>query len=284
MRGARNYWLGGGHVWRVCGVVLLLLACGGFSVGAQTVTGRISGTVKDPTGAVVPNVSVTVTNEETNLVRSVTTDDVGFYVVTNLPVGTYSILVEQTGFKKAVKTDNRLGADDRLTVDVELETGAVTETVTVVSGVGETVNTTSGEISRVINREQVESLALNAGNYMQLTSLIPGTAEYNDDAIANTTGLGVNQPINGNRGNANNLTVDGGFNLDSGSNNSQINSVGLDFIQEVNIKTSNFSAEFGRNSGASINVVTRGGGNKFHGGAFENFRNDKLDARDFFSP
>ena len=262
-------------------LLLAALACAGAA--AQTTAGRISGTVRDANGAVVPNVTVTVTNEQTNLVRNVTTDDGGFYVVTNLPVGTYSVSVEQTGFKKALKTQNKLGADDRITVDVVLEAGNLSETVEVTAATGETVNTTSGEISRVINREQVEGLALNAGNYMQLTTLIPGTAEYNDDAIANTTGLGVNQPINGNRGNSNNLTVDGGFNLDSGSNNSQINSVGLDFIQEVNVKTSNFSAEFGRNSGASINVVTRGGSNEFHGGAFENFRNDRLDAREFFA-
>jgi hypothetical protein len=97
------------------------------------------------------------------------------------------------------------------------------------------------------------------------------------------TGLSVNQPINGNRGNANLLTVDGGFNLDSGSNNSQINNVGVDFIREVKIQTSNFSAEYGRNSGASINIVTRSGGNRFHGSAFEFLRNDKLDANNFFS-
>jgi outer membrane receptor protein involved in Fe transport len=97
------------------------------------------------------------------------------------------------------------------------------------------------------------------------------------------TSLSTSQPINGNRGNANNLTVDGGFNLDSGSNNSQINNVGIDFIQEVKIQTSNFSAEYGRNSGASINVITKSGGNQFHGSAFEFLRNDKLDANNYFS-
>ena len=95
--------------------------------------------------------------------------------------------------------------------------------------------------------------------------------------------MSTSQPINGNRGNANNLTVDGGFNLDSGSNASQINNVGIDFIQEVKIQTSNFSAEYGRNSGASINVITKSGGNQFHGSAFEFLRNDQLDANNFFS-
>ena len=97
---------------------------------------------------------------------------------------------------------------------------------------------------------------------MQLTTLIPGAPLLNDDQLGLTTSLSTSQPINGNRGISNNLTVDGGSNLDSGSNASQINNVGIDFIREVNVKTSNFSAEFGRNSGASINVVTRSGENK----------------------
>src|SRR5919202_74012 len=129
-------------------LLLAALACAGAA--AQTTAGRISGTVRDANGAVVPNVTVTVTNEQTNLVRNVTTDDGGFYVVTNLPVGTYSVSVEQTGFKKALKTQNKLGADDRITVDVVLEAGNLSETVEVTAATGETVNTTSGEISRVI--------------------------------------------------------------------------------------------------------------------------------------
>lgn len=97
------------------------------------------------------------------------------------------------------------------------------------------------------------------------------------------TSLSVTQPINGSRGNANSLAIDGGFNLDSGSNGSQINNIGIDFIREVNIKTSNFSAEYGRNSGAAIDVVTRSGGNRFNGSVFEYLRNDKLDANQFFN-
>jgi hypothetical protein len=263
---------------------LLLVGLPG-TINAQTIVGRISGTVTDASGAIIPGVTVTVTNEATKLTRTATTDDSGFYVVTNLPVGTYTVSVENKGFKKVSKTGYDLVADGRLTVDFTLEAGDVAETVEVISAVGETVNTTSGEVARVIDREQVQNLALNGGNYMQLASLIPGAALLNDDQLDLTTSLSVTgQSVNGNRGNTNNLTVDGGFNLDSGSNGSQINNVGIDFIQEVNIKTSNFSAEYGRNSGASINVVTRAGGNQFHGGAFHEFRNDVLDARSFFAP
>src|SRR5438128_11933979 len=145
-----------------------------------------------------------------------------------------------------------------------LEVGQLTETVQITSGIGETVNTTSGEVARVVDQRQVQSLALNGRNYMQLVTLVPGAAILDEDQLALTTSLSISQAaINGNRPNYNSLTVDGGFNMDSGSNNSQINNVGLDFIQEVTIQTSNFSAEYGRNAGASVNTVTRRGGNSY---------------------
>jgi len=268
----------------LCGVLLVVtFAC--ISISGQTIFGRISGTVVDSTGAVVPEAAVTVTNNANNAARTATTDDGGFYTVTNLPVGTYTVTVERTGFKKANQTDNVLTADTRLTVNITLEAGSVSETVEVSTAAGETVNTTSGEVARVVDRRQVQNLALNGRNYMQLVTLIPGAAILDEDQLALTTSLSISQAaINGNRPNYNSLTVDGGSNMDSGSNNSQVNNVGIDFIQEVKIQTSNFSAEYGRNAGASINVVTRGGGNDFHGGVFEFLRNDKLDARSFFSP
>jgi outer membrane receptor protein involved in Fe transport len=117
---------------------------------------------------------------------------------------------------------------------------------------------------------------------MQLVTLIPGAVILDEDQLALTTSLSISQAsVNGNRPNYNSLSVDGGFNMDSGSNNSQVNNVGIDFVQEVKIQTSNFSAEYGRNAGAAINIVTRGGGNTYHGAAFEFLRNDTLDARNF---
>ena len=269
---------------QLCSVLLLLtFAC--ISISGQTVFGRISGTVNDSTGAVVPEASVTVTNSSTNATRTVVTDESGFYTVTNLPVGTYTVTVERNGFKKANQTDNVLAADTRLTVNITLEAGSVSETVEVSTAAGETVNTTSGEVARVVDKRQVQNLALNGRNYMQLVTLIPGAAILDEDQLALTTSLSISQAaVNGNRPNYNSLTVDGGSNMDSGSNNSQINNVGIDFIQEVKIQTSNFSAEYGRNAGAAINVVTRGGGNDYHGTVFEFLRNDKVDARNTFSP
>jgi len=267
-----------------CGI-LLVTAFSAASICAQTVVGRISGTVRDASGAVVPNTTVTATNTATNLSRSGITDGDGFYTVTNLPAGTYTVTAEQTNFKRAVQEGVSVTADARLTIDMALEAGQVSEMVQVTTTAGETVNTTSGEVARVIDRQQVQNLALNGRNYIQLLSLVPGVALTTDDALELTTSLATNnQSINGNRGQTNNVTIDGGINLQSGSNASQINNLGIDFIQEVKIQTANFSAEYGRNSGAQVSLVTRSGGNTVHGSAFEFVRNDKLDARPFFAP
>ncbi|PYR59040.1 MAG: TonB-dependent receptor [Acidobacteria bacterium] len=207
------------------------------------------------------------------------------YVVTNLAVGTYAVAAELSGFRKAQKTGFELTADGRITADFVLGVGSLTETVMVTAVRGETVNRNSGEISRVIDGDQVRELALSGRNFLELASLIPGAVLLEDDQMAITTGLGTGGTvINGARGNTNNLTVDGGFNLDSGSNGSMINNVGLNFIEQVKIQTSNFSAEFGRNSGSSINVVTRSGSNRYSGSGFETYRDESLDAAEHFAP
>jgi hypothetical protein len=228
---------------------------------------------------------VTVISQATALTWKATTDPSGFYVVANLPVGTYDVEVDAASFRRARQSGYDLPDAGRITADFKLEVGAVNESVTVTEVMGETVNTASGEIAHTIDSEQVQDLALNGRNYLELVTLIPGVAVTTLDQMATTTSLSVTgQSINGNRTDTNHLMVDGGMNLDSGSNGSQINNVGVDFIQQVRIQTSAFSAEYGRNSGASINVVTKGGGNSFHGSFFETIRNDALDAKDYFAP
>jgi hypothetical protein len=252
---------------------------------AQNANGRISGLVSDNSGAVVPGVNVTITNTGTNLNWKIVTDSHGYYMVTNLQVGTYNVEAEATGFRKAQQSGFDLPDAGRITADFKLEVGALTESVTVTEVVGETVNTVSGELAHTIDSEQVQDLALNGRNYMELATLIPGVAVTSLDQMATTTSLSVtNQSINGNRTDTNHLMIDGGMNLDSGSNGSQINNVGVDFIQQVRVMTSAFSAEYGRNSGATINVVTKSGGDHFHGSVFETIRNDALDGKDFFAP
>ena len=266
-----------------CCTVLFLW--GTTSAAAQINAGQISGTIRDASGALLPGVMVTVTNVNTGVARAEVTASNGFYVAPNLAVGTYAVAAELLGFRKAEKTGFELTADGRITADFVLAVGSLAETVMVTAVRGEGVNRTSGEIARVIDGDQVRELALSGRNYLELASLIPGAVLLEDDQMAITTGLGTgNTVINGARGNSNNLSVDGGFNLDSGSNASMINNVGLNFIDQVTIKTSNFSAEYGRNAGSSINVVTKSGSNQFRGSGFETYRHDGLDASDYFAP
>ncbi|MCX6543648.1 MAG: carboxypeptidase regulatory-like domain-containing protein [Acidobacteria bacterium] len=270
-----------GMVTSLIAVALLAVAP---AVHAQATTGRISGIVRDSSGGVLPGVSVTVTETKTGFTRTEGTDAQGAFIFVSLPLGNYTVGAELQGFKKASKSGFVLSADGRLTADFNLEVGQFSETVQVTVG-AETVNTVSGEVARNVDRAQVQDLALNGRNYLQLASLIPGAPvmQGNMNALDIMTGLGINMSINGSRGNANSLTVDGGFNMDSGSNNSQISNVGVDFIEEVSIKTASFSAEYGRNSGAAINVVTRSGSNTFKGSVYEYLRRDKFDANDWFA-
>jgi hypothetical protein len=260
----------------------ILLVLGSGAVQAQVMYGRISGTVVDNTGATVPGVTVTAQNPDTGFSQTVVTNASGAYLVNSLPIGRYNVAAELQGFKKLSKNGYDVVADGRVTVNFTLELGQVTETIEVTAKVGETVNTVSGELARVVDSEQVQNLALNGRNYLELTTLIPGTPVIADDPIEAMTGLGINTTINGGRNNTNNLNVDGQYNMVAGSNNSQISNVGIDFIDQVTIKTSNFSAEYGRQSGANVNVTTKSGTNRYHGGIREFHRDERLDANNFF--
>jgi hypothetical protein len=260
--------------------VLWFFTGGGKCATAQDIFGRIIGTVSDSSGATVANAKITITNEATQIARTVTADKNGYYVADDLPVGTYTVRAEQTGFRATAKIGNVLVAGGRLTVDLSLEVGAVTETVTV-QATGDTVNTTSGEISTTIDSQQMQNMALNQRHYETLVTLMPGAQINITDPTSllagniQSTGLAF---FNGQRNDGALYAVDGGFNMDSGSNNSAFNDVGIDFIREVDVQSSNFSAEYGRSASAQVNVVTRSGGNQFHGTAFEYVRNQIFDA------
>jgi hypothetical protein len=251
---------------------------------AQTSFGRISGNVTDATGAAAAGAAITITSVENKSVRSAITDSTGFYAVAELAIGHYTAVVSLTGFQKQEQNDLNVVADGRITADFKLAVGDVSSSVQVVAAASEQINTDSGELAKTIDQKEVSNLGLNGGNYIELLTLVPGTVVTNPDQFSVTTSLSAtNQNINGNRGDTQNLTVDGAFNLVAGSNGSLMNNVNPSFIQEVKVQTSNFSAEYGRNSGVAFNVVTKNGTNQIHGGAFEIFRNDKMDARNFFS-
>jgi hypothetical protein len=155
--------------------IVLILSSALSPLAAQTNVGQISGTVTDTSKGVLPGVTVTVANDETQASRSATTDERGGYVITNLLPGRYTVTAEIEGFKKTTQSGYVLTADGRLTADIALSVGGVTETIEVAAVTGETINRTSGEIARVVDSAQVQNLALNARNYLQLATLIPGS-------------------------------------------------------------------------------------------------------------
>ena len=262
---------------------LFLLSLG--TLFAQNNNGRISGTITDHSGAVIAGATVTVANQATKVTQKVTTEANGYFMVPDLQVGIYDVTAEATGFRKAEKTGYDLGDAGHIAADFKLEIGTVTDSITVTEILGESVNTVSGELTHTIDSEQVHDLALNGRNYLQLVSLMPGVALLDEDQMATTTSLSVTTwTSNGARPGTAHLMIDGGMNLDSGSNGSQVNNVGVDFVQAVSAQTSGVSAKYGRNSGAAVNAVTKSGTNRFNGGVNFTIRNDALDAKDYFAP
>lgn len=258
----------------------LLLAVAAQQGRAQNIFGRLSGTVTDASGGVVPKAKITIANEATHLTRTTATGDNGYYVVEDLPVGTYSLTVEAENFKKYTRTGIDVTAGGRATMDIGLEVGVITQSV-IVKQVGETVNTTSAEISTRVDESQVKNLALNQRHYEQLITLIPGaalsTAGLNPAAQVTNYNTSIAN-LNGQRLDGLNLSVDGGFNLDSGSFNSVISQVGLDFVREVDVQASNYDAEFGRAASGTVNAITKSGTDQFHGGGFEFVQNNVFNA------
>src|SRR5919205_1555428 len=269
----------------------LLLLSIGLLVGVHaqsSTTGNITGTVRDPQGAAVPHADVTITEEKTGASRTVKATEDGFYTAPSLPAGIYSISTAPTGFKKTVSTGVELHVNENKTVNLDLQVGAVTETVTVTSE-STPVELRSGEVSSLISEKQVTELPLNGRNYAQLALMVPGVSPVTQAGAGGafaTRGTGHNagldMSLNGNQSNSNMWTVDGVNNMDVGSNRTLLVFPSVDSIQEFRVERNSFSAEFGQAQGAVVNLITKGGTNDFHGSAFEFFRNDALNANNFF--
>ena len=269
---------------------VLLLCLGSLAgVSAQTSTvGNISGTVRDPNGAAIPKAEVFIQEEKTGIMRKVVTNEDGFYTAPSLPVGLYTISTSPQGFKKTVNSGVQLHISENLTVNLNLEVGAMTETVTVTAESAQ-VETRNGNVSSLIAEKQVTELPLNGRNYAQLALMVPGVSPASGGVggagfTASGTGLDshVDMSVNGNQSNANLWTVDGVNNMDVGSNATLLVFPSIDSIQEFRVERNSFSAEFGQAQGAVINLITKGGSNSFHGSIFEFLRNDALNATDFF--
>src|ERR1041385_6519744 len=269
----------------------LLLLSIGLLVGVHaqsSTTGNITGTVRDPQGAAVPKAEVTITDEKTGRSRTVTATEDAFYNATSLPAGMYSISTAPSGFKKTITNGVELHVNENKTVNLDLQVGAVTETVTVTSE-STPVELRSGEVSSLISEKQVMELPLNGRNYAQLALMVPGVSPVTQAGAGGAfatrgTGLnaGVDMSVNGNQSNTNLWTVDGVNNMDVGSNRTLLVFPSIDSIQEFRVERNSFSAEFGQAQGAVVNLITKGGSNEFHGTAFEFFRNDALNANNFF--
>jgi hypothetical protein len=252
---------------------------------AQNVTGSISGVVKDPSGSVVPTISVVAINEGTGARFQATTDSDGQYTIRAVPIGVYSLNAEAPGFKRFETTGVRLQVNEVARLDITLAIGATTETVNVTSEVV-TVDTTTAVLKTVVDQKRIEELPLNGRNPTQLMRLIVGTAtDWRADTTSGTTYPGVRGgvSVNGSRSNAVNYILDGAQNNDHYSNapNPMPNP---DALNEFSVQTNNFSAEFGRQSGGIVNAVTKSGTNQVHGSAFWFIRNQAVNAANFFSP
>jgi hypothetical protein len=260
--------------------ITILAFLGSAFLCAQTLnTGTFFGTVKDPSGAAVPEASVRIAREGTQLRREVATDAEGNYRLLEIPAGEYRVEFERAGFRKTLRSGIMLSAGQSLRLDAELAIGSVTETVLVEERVAQ-VDANTANVGNTVYASQVQELALPTRSFSTLVILQPGVNSNETQQPMPSSGLSFS--INGAQSSANNWLLDGGRNLDTYNGNNQT-MVNLDAIAEVFIERNAYRAESGRNGGAQINVITRSGSNAFHGTVFEFFRNDRLDARSFFA-
>ena len=246
---------------------------------AQSTGGRIRGTVTDPSGGAVTGATVQLTNEATHAAREVQSSSNGEFVFIEVPIGSYEIAVTVQGFKKYVRKGITLDLNQVLTVDVALQLGGATDVVEV-TGAPPVVDTTSTQLGAVVNERSSTQLPLNQRDVYQLLQLQPGVqSQLGNDLFYGSDKAGV-VTVNGGRGRSNNYTVNGGDGNDLFANLPAVEP-SPDSIEEFRVISNSFDAEYGRNSGAVVNVVTKSGTNDLHGSFYEFFRNDVLNSHPF---
>ena len=243
-------------------------------------TGYISGTVIDKSGAAVTGADVVLTNTAGSLTRTTTTNSDGAYVIPGLPGDTYNLSVSAKGFQKYTAQRIKLDVAEKARVDVALTLGAMSEEITVTGESVAQVETESSEIGTTITGKQVNQLELNGRNFTQLVTLAPGVVSQTgtDDGKVGVYG-NVNYSMNGGRTEYNNWELDGGDNMDNGSNGTLNVYPNLEAIAEFKVLTSTYGAQYGRNGSGTVEVETKSGTNSFHGSAFEYLRNEAFKAR-----
>ena len=275
-----------------CRLILAAVVFAATALVAQTFRGTILGTVTDQSGAVISGATIKVKNVNTGLERTTQTSADGSYTVSELQIGTYSVTISQSGFQTSVTSNVAVDIAGSRRVDTTMKPGQVSEQVQVSGEELPQVETTTNDMGGVLTAQTVQDLPINGRDYTKLIYLNPGVAG-SPDQISDSPGSFGEFTMNGARGRSNNYLLDGTDMNDGYRNDPAINEAGvfgtpstilpIDAVAEVRV-ISNFQPEYGRNAGAVVNIVTKSGTNQFHGTAAEYFRNDALDARNYFNP
>src|SRR6266478_1706093 len=281
MRAQNHFGMNGKHchwIYTLC-ILAISFAAAGYG-NAQSTGGRVRGTVTDPSGGAVTGANLVLTNEANGTQRDTLSGSSGEYIFLEMPVGTYQIEVSQKGFKKYIRKGLVVDLNEVVGLDIPLQLGGSTEIVEV-TGAPPLVDTTSTQLGAVVGERAVSELPLAQRDAYQLLQLQPGVqSQVGLDTVYGSDRAGV-VSVNGGRGRDNNFTVNGGDGNDQFAGLPAIQP-SPDAIAEFRILTNTFDAEYGRNSGAVVNVVTKSGANDIHGSAYEFFRNNKLNAKGFF--
>jgi hypothetical protein len=268
-------------------VCLIALAMAALCVSTSAST--LTGTVSDSSGKVIPGATVTVTNSATNVNSATQTDKAGLYLIPNLVPGVYELNVRQDGFKSVVKKDVSIHAEENIEINISMEVGSLTQSITVESG-APVVQLTSATLTSTVTETAVAELPVNGRSWTDLAVLQPGITSIHALPDVSTPdrigrGLGNQLTISGARPQQNNYVING-ISMNDYTNGApgslQGGNLGVDAIQEFTVLTANYSAEYGRTSGGVISAITRSGSNAFHGSAYEFLRNSALDARNYF--
>ena len=264
--------------------LLLIAAPALFAVAvyAQGLTGRVSGTVSDPSGSAIPSANVQITNSETSQTRSATTDASGQFILNELLPGTYSLSISNSGFKRYEQTGISVTATERVTLPpINLELGSISETVAVQGQVA-AVQTESSERAGLITGREMQEIPLKGRSYIGTTRLLPGVIDTaNRESPGWNDLVGIN--INGTRAGSIDLNLDGITSLDTGSLTGPYLAPSMDAVAEVKVLLSNYQAEYGRSSGGTINTVIKSGTKDFHGGVYYFLRNEDLNANEWLN-
>jgi hypothetical protein len=267
---------------RVLLVCLAIVSCYSAAMAqAQSNAADLQGVVRDPKGDVVPGASVTARNTATNSSRDAMTNDDGFYKIVNLSPGEYEVTVKAQGYKNAVVSSVKITVGQTANQDIPLEVGDVTATVNVTSISPNMVETTATSVNATVDQQRIENLPINERNYLSFALTTSTVSRDNGRPIGPAPTTGLN--FGGQRGRSNLVQVDGADNTDNSVNASR-STVSQEAVQEFQVVTNSFAPEFGRSSGGVVNVVTKGGGNNFHGNGFGFLRHRSFQARNAFAP